>query len=298
MCSVTDGYMPYCGHETYYRIVEPDNPSSKTPLLCLHGGPGSTHNYFEVFDVLADKDNRTIIMYDQIGCGNSYLDGMRPDFWTLDLWLDELEAIREHLKLDKVHLLGQSWGGMIAIAYACDRHPEGVVSYILSSTNPSSSMWESEGLRRIKLMSKEDQAAIQLYLDKDISEDDPGYIRAVCEYMMRYCYPAKGKRLPECLTRPKRTGIESYKYSWGSNEFTPTGPLGEFEYLDKLHLIDVACLICSGVQDLCSPLIAKSMLDRIPNAQWILYPESHHICFIDSCEQYLSDLKSWLNKSD
>ncbi len=298
MSIVREGYVPYHGRKTYFRVVDPDVLSNKAPLLCLHGGPGSTHNYFEVLDEVADRDNRTIIMYDQIGCGNSYLEGMRPDFWTPDLWLDELETVREYLELETVHILGQSWGGMMAIKYAVDRHPNGVKSYILSSTNPSSSMWESEGRRRIKLMSREDQAAIEVFLDGYIGEDDPGYIRAVYEYMARYCNPSKGSYIPECLTRPRRTGNEAYKYAWGSNEFTPTGPLAEFEYLDKLHAIETPCFVASGVQDLCSPLIAKAMYDELPDAQWILYPHSHHICYIDDHDQYVADLIAWLNEHD
>ena len=111
---ITEGYMPFMGYQTYYRIV--GEPSEKAPLLLLHGGPGSTHNYFEVLDCIADT-GRQVISYDQIGCGNSYLDG-HPELWTLKTWIDELIAIREHLHLDAVHILGQSWGAMQAIAYA------------------------------------------------------------------------------------------------------------------------------------------------------------------------------------
>ena len=68
---IQEGYMPYLGYQTYYRIV--GEPSDKPALLLLHGGPGSTHNYFEVLDRIADT-GRQVIAYDQIGCGNSYLD--------------------------------------------------------------------------------------------------------------------------------------------------------------------------------------------------------------------------------
>ena len=78
---ITEGYMPFLGHQTYYRIAG-ECRDGKAPLLLLHGGPGSTHNYFEVLDALADT-GRAIISYDQIGCGNSYLDG-HPELWTLD----------------------------------------------------------------------------------------------------------------------------------------------------------------------------------------------------------------------
>ena len=75
---ITEGYMPFMGYQTYYRIV--GEPSEKAPLLLLHGGPGSTHNYFEVLDCIAET-GRQVVSYDQIGCGNSYLDG-HPELWT------------------------------------------------------------------------------------------------------------------------------------------------------------------------------------------------------------------------
>lgn len=298
MSTILEGTMPYRSGETYFRIVEPNNPSDKPPLLCIHGGPGSTHNYFEVFDELADRDNRTIVMYDQIGCGNSYLEGMHPTYWTLDLWLEELIRLRKHLKLDKVHMLGQSWGGMLMIAYAVDREPQGIMSYILSSTNPSTKMWKEEANRRIRMMTREDQAAISVYLDGYTDESDPGYIHAVSDYMSRYCYPNIRPDLPDCITRPKRVGKESYESAWGVNEFLPTGPLARFEYLDKLKNIPIDCMVCSGVQDLCSPLIAKAMHDRLAYSQWNLYPHSHHLCFIDDYDQYTEDLVEWLNAHD
>ena len=83
MAKVTEGYMPFLDYRTYYRIVGEKKDNGKAPLICLHGGPGSTHNYYEVLDNVADDDERQIIMYDQLGCGNSYLDG-HPELWTQD----------------------------------------------------------------------------------------------------------------------------------------------------------------------------------------------------------------------
>lgn len=124
---ITTGKMPFKGYETFYRIV--GEASGKAPLLLLHGGPGSTHNYFEVLDALAATTGRQIISYDQIGCGESYVEGHK-ELWTLETWMEELEALRHWLHLDRVHLLGQSWGGMLIIAYLIDRQPEGVESVI------------------------------------------------------------------------------------------------------------------------------------------------------------------------
>ena len=82
---ITEGYMPFLGYKTYFRVVGESTPG-KLPLLLLHGGPGSTHNYFEVLDVLANE-GRQVISYDQIGCGNSFVEG-HPELWNSTTWLN------------------------------------------------------------------------------------------------------------------------------------------------------------------------------------------------------------------
>ena len=81
------------------------------PLLCLHGGPGSTHNYFEPLEQLA-AGGRRVVVYDQLGCGNSDRPD-DPELWTLALFLDEVQTVRDELGLDRIHLLGTSWGSML-----------------------------------------------------------------------------------------------------------------------------------------------------------------------------------------
>ena len=296
MAKVTEGYMPFIGYETYYRVVGEKKENGKAPLICLHGGPGSTHNYYEVLDNLADDDDRQIIMYDQIGCGNSYLDGHK-ELWTQDTWLDELEALREHLGLDECHIIGQSWGGMMQIAYAIERKPKGVKSFVISSGHPSSSLWEKEGLRRIKMMPQHMQDAINHALETGEFSGE-AYNEAVAEYMHRYCDYWIGKDAPECCTRPKKAGGEAYLYGWGPNEFAPTGSLKDFEQVDRLGEIKIPSLVCSGISDLCSPLIAKTIADGIPNSEWILWENSRHTCFVDRHDDYCKVLIEWLNKYD
>ena len=228
---IQEGYMPYLGYQTYYRIV--GEPSNKPALVLLHGGPGSTHNYFEVLDCIADT-GRQVISYDQIGCGNSYLDG-HPELWTQETWINELIALREHLHLDQIHLLGQSWGAMQAIAYIIDCQPQGIKSVILSSGHASSALWASEQHRLIKYMSEEDQEAIRC-AEASGNWDDPDYLRANDHYFERYVISVD-ENSPECLRRPKRAGNEAYLYGWGPNEYQPLGSLANFEYTDRLHLI-------------------------------------------------------------
>ena len=296
MATVAEGFMPFLGYQTWYRIVGTKTDNGKAPLIFLHGGPGSTHNYFEVLDWIADADGRQLVMYDQLGCGNSYLDG-RPELWNQETWLNELEALRAHLGLKECHILGQSWGGMMQIAYAIERKPRGVKSFVISSGHPSSSLWRQEGMRRVKMLPAPMQAAIDEALRTGKFSGE-AYDEAVAEYMRRYCdYPVPADA-PACLTRPKRRGAEAYLCGWGPNEFSPTGTLRDFEYVDRLGEIEIPSLIMSGVSDLCSPLIAKTMYDGIPNSRWELFAHSHHMCFVEETEKYASILLPWLNAHD
>lgn len=290
----SEGYMPFMGHHTYYRTV--GERTDKAPLILLHGGPGSTHNYFEVLDRVAEEDGRMLVMYDQIGCGNSYVDG-RPDLWTAETWVNELIALRKHLGLDTCHLLGQSWGGMLLLTYICGYEHSGVKSGILSSTLPASWLWGIEQARMIKELPEEYQEAIKTATETgDYSSDI--YQRAEEEYMLRHAAGKPDPNGPECLLRKKRTGRESYVVGWGPNEYTPMGTLKDYDVIDKLKDIKEPCLVINGGNDLCTPYIAKVMYDNIPNSRWELFRECRHMCFVEDNDHYVEVLKEWLNEKD
>ena len=291
---ITEGYMPFEGFKTYYRIVGEKTPG-KAPLVLLHGGPGSTHNYFEVLDKIAET-GRQVIMYDQIGCGNSFVEG-HPELFNADTWIKELIELRKHLGLDEIHLLGQSWGGMQTIWYALEYKPKGIKSYILSSTLSSAKLWEEEQKRRISYMSKEDQEALLGAVEiGDYSSKE--YNDALGRFMNMYCAGEVTGESPECLRRPKKSGTEAYIVGWGHNEFSPTGTLAGYEFTDRLHEIKEPCLITSGSIDLCSPYIAKVMYDRIPNSSWELFQFSRHMPFVEETEKYMDVLTKWLDAND
>lgn len=291
---IEEGYMPFMGHQTYYRIVG-ECKDGKKPILLIHGGPGSTHNYFEVLDSIAES-GRAVISYDQIGCGNSYLDG-HPEMWTLETWTEELIALRKHLQLDEVHLLGQSWGGMLILSYLTDVEHEGVRSAILSSTNPSASIWAREQHRMIKYMPQDEQDAIAR-AEASGNFDDAEYLAANDHFMELHCAPKVTEDSPECLRRPKRAGSESYLYGWGPNEYVPTGDLHDFEYIERCPEIKEPTLVISGTDDLCTPLLAKAMYDNIPESEWELFEGCRHVPFIEDNEHYCKVLVNWLDKID
>lgn len=223
---ITEGYMPFEGFKTYYRIVGEKTPG-KAPLVLLHGGPGSTHNYFEVLDKIAET-GRQVIMYDQIGCGNSFVEG-HPELFNADTWIKELIELRKHLGLDEIHLLGQSWGGMQTIWYALEYKPKGIKSYILSSTLSSAKLWEEEQKRRISYMSKEDQEALLGAVESgDYSSKE--YNDALGRFMNMYCAGEVTEESPECLRRPKKAGTEAYIVGWVTMSFH------QLEHLQDMNL--------------------------------------------------------------
>lgn len=291
MVAIKEGRMAFKGFETYYRITNPEG--KKAPLLLLHGGPGSTHNYFEGFDKIAEALDRPIIMYDQIGCGESATPG-HTELYNAEVWMDELEAIREHLGLEKIHLLGQSWGGMLAISYMMERNPKGVLSLILASTLHSAALWREEQWRRIyRFMTKKERAIFNQAEASD-KYDDPDYLKALDRFMALYCGPTVNEKSPEYLKREKKNAGEVYTTAWGANEFGPTGTLARYDYRGQLGKITVPALVTSGQMDLCSPYIAKSMADELPNARWELFRDSRHMAFIEEEGRYFRLMADWL----
>jgi len=292
---ITEGYMPYLGYQTYYRIVS-DETCINTPLVLLHGGPGSGHDYFEVLDRLAEETKRPIISYDQLGCGNSFVED-RDDLWKSETWVNELMALREYLGLKEIHLLGQSWGGMLAITYLIEKKPEGIRSVILSSTLPSSQLWGKEQHRLISFMSEEDQKAIRITEETGNYESE-AYQKANDHFMILHCNGPITENDPECVRRPHKSGRRSYEVAWGPNEFTPSGTLKDYNYIDRLNEITVPTLIFSGTNDLCTPLIAKTMYDGIPDARWHLFDGARHSCYWECNDEYCRILKDWFTEKD
>lgn len=295
MTTIKEGYMPFGGMRTYYRIV--GEKSAKAPLVLLHGGPGSSHNYFEVLDSLTDLSGRQLIMYDQLGCGqSSQPDDRASTFYNKKTWVEELQSLRAYLGLDKIHLFGQSWGGMLAIIYLCDYQPQGVKSVILSSTLASAKLWASELHRLQHYLPADEQNAIKA-AEQSYSFTGEAYQQANDHFMAQHVI-APSPDLPEPVRRKKRGGEKAYLTAWGPNEYSPAGNLHDYEYTNKLKTIKQPVLITSGTDDLCTPLVAKSMFDQLPTARWKLFQGCGHMPFVQQNKRYLALLKDWLKKHD
>lgn len=106
----TEGYVDVAGYQFFYRSF---GESMKGAILCLHGGPGATHDYFLPLADLAQFGYR-VILYDQLGCGKSQLP-KNPALFTAERAVEDVEAVRRALNLGKINLVGSSWGGLLAI---------------------------------------------------------------------------------------------------------------------------------------------------------------------------------------
>lgn len=111
----SEGYVSAPGGRVWYQLV---GAGDAIPLLTLHGGPGAGHDNLEPLAGLADE--RPVVFYDQLGCGHSD----KPDdlsLWRIERYVAEIDAVRDALGLDRIHLYGQSWGGWLAIEYMMSR---------------------------------------------------------------------------------------------------------------------------------------------------------------------------------
>src|SRR5919108_829815 len=125
------------GFTIWYAVV---GEGDSVPLLTLHGGPGAGHDYV---DSLADLAvDRPVVFYDQLGCGRSDQPD-DPSRWVIERFVREIELVRSALGLDRVHLLGHSWGGWLAIEYMLGS-PSGIASLVLASTSASVAQFAEE----------------------------------------------------------------------------------------------------------------------------------------------------------
>ncbi|KRN28119.1 proline iminopeptidase [Lactobacillus selangorensis] len=290
---IEEGYMPFHGYQTYYRIVGEAQPG-KAPLLLIHGGPGSSHNYFELLDDYA-ATGRQLIMYDQVGCGKSSLPE-DESVYVKETWAEELIALRKYLHLDEIHMLGQSWGGMLEMLYLTQYDQTGVKSVMIDGSPASIKLWTQEQHRLITYLSYEDRKAIA-EAERTGDFTGPKYLAANDRYMERYCWDDPDENSPEPLRRPTN-GKRASLIAEGPNEFTENGSISDFELTDQLYKIHVPVLMTNGTDDLCTPLIAKSVYDHIPGCKWHLFQNSRHLALLDQHDEFIDVLDHWLKEND
>src|SRR5437667_1166538 len=287
---VSEGYLDYRGHRTWYRLVG-DLESPAAPLLALHGGPGSTHHYFGPLERLVDE--RPVVVYDQIGCGGS--DRPRDIEWSIAVFREEVDAVRSHLGLERIHLLGTSWGGMLALEHVLSG-ADGIVSLILSSTLASVDQWAAEQLM-LKNALPPDVVEVLDRHERAGTYDAPEYEQAMEAYFDRHFYRGPKPR-PELELMNAEKARDVYRAMQGPNEWTVTGALRGWDVRDRLGEIDLPTLVIRGRHDMCTDPIAATLVEGISNACEVVLEESSHTPVLEETERYLEAVGAFARESE
>jgi L-proline amide hydrolase len=282
-----EGWLEHRGHRTWYRVVG-EAERGRDPLVCLHGGPGSTHHYFGPLERLADE-GRTVVVYDQLGCGRS--DRPIDVQWSVPVFLDELAALRGHLGLDRIHLLGTSWGGMLALEHALSGFG-GLTSLVLSSTLASAAEWCVE-VARLRDELPADVLAVLDRHEQAGTTDDPEYEGALAVFDARHFYRGPRPR-PELEAMMPERGRETYRAMWGPNEWTVTGALRGWDVRPRLHEIDVPALVIRGRYDLSTEAVTQTLVRGLPNAREVVFEQSSHTPVLEETERYVGVVEGFL----
>ncbi len=292
--TTTEGFAPFGEFETWYRITG-DVHSGVTPLVVAHGGPGCSHDYLDSLVALARR-GRAVIHYDQLGGGRSTLLPSRgADFWTVDLFLNELNNLLSALGVQsRYDLLGQSWGGMLAAEHAV-RNPPGLRGLVLSNSPASMELWSSEA----KILRGQLPPEIEAALDRHEAAgtlDDPEYHAATQAYYDEHVCrvvpnPPEVQRTFEIMARDTTV----YTTMNGPNEFFCVGTLRNWSVIDRLGSISVPTLLLSGRYDEATPATVQPFFDGIADVRWEIFEESSHMPFVEETERYMDVVDEFLS---
>jgi proline iminopeptidase len=274
------------------------------PLVILHGGPGASHDYFLPYLLPLARTHR-LVFIDERGSGRSEkLED--PAGYTVEAMVEDVEAVRKALNLGRIDLLGHSYGGVLAQAYAL-KYPESLDHLVLCSTFHSTKKM-NEVFRQMKekmpaelrdrIAKMEGEGLYGHGKDYEKNRYTEAYmIAAWGEGYFPYLY---GKR-PDPNYSPVASGEMSwdlYRAMWGSNgEFVIDGNLASVEYEERLADLRVPTLITVGDHDECDPALSREMHARIPGSKLAVLPESGHMTFVDQPGLFMRAVDEFLGEA-
>lgn len=293
-----EGRMRWDGHETWYRVIGQLDPGmTLTPVVICHGGPGAAHDYCEPIAELS-RSGRACVLYDQLGCGRSeHLPEAPASFWTPQLFKDELAALVEHLGIaGRYAVVGQSWGGMLALEHALD-HPAGLRGIVVADSPASMTLWVSEANRLREDLPPDVQETLTRH-ERAGTTDDPAYEAAVRVFYDRHLCRVPW---PDCVQRSfDQIAADPTVYHTmnGPSEFHVVGSLRTWDITERLPEIAVPTLLVSGRHDEATPLIVGQIHERIPGSQWALFEQSSHTPHVEEPEVFLDRVEAFLETID
>ncbi|OLR94130.1 proline iminopeptidase-family hydrolase [Actinokineospora bangkokensis] len=292
-CRSAGGSMTWRGRETWFRVVGDPGSATGAPLVLCHGGPGMTHDYLLPFSL----PDRLCLYYDQFGAGRSGR-GAVDERWTPELFLSELSELVDHVGFsDGYHLLGHSWGGMLALDHATCSNP-GLKSVTAVSAFAKAADFAAGVARLVAALPPETRAAIEHH-EAAGTTDDPEYQRAVrVFYRAHVC---RTKPVPDAvLATLAALAEESTVYSamMGPSEFTLTGSLRDWDATTRLAGVRVPALLVSGAHDEVTPEVSRALHEAVPGSRWELFEGSSHMSHVEEPERFAAVVGDFLAQHD
>ena len=295
--ATSSGTIDFGEWQTWYRITG-DLLSGMIPLVTLHGGPGAAHDYLLSIADIA-RTGRAVIHYDQIGTGRStHLRDRGEDFWTVDLFLRELDNLLERLGISSAyHLLGQSWGGMLAAEHAIQT-PAGLRSLIVSDSPASMTLWLAAA-NELRSQLPADVQEVLTQHEAAGTTDSPEYVTAMNVFYDRHVcrvvpHPPEVDRTFAAIAEDPTV----YHTMNGPSEFHVIGTLKSWDIVDLLHKIQAPTLVISGRYDEATPETVRPYAERIPNARWHIFENSSHMPHVEERDAYMKLVGEFLEEHD
>lgn len=297
--SISEGYVEANGVWIYYKAF-----GRGAPLVILHGGPGASHDYLLPHLAPLARKNR-LVFIDERGSGRST--GVEDaKQYTIENMVEDVEAVRIALRLGRVNLLGHSYGGALAQAYAL-KYQKNLSHLVLCSTFSSTRAMNQVFVRMKEGMAPELRSRIDRMEKEGLFGKGKPFERG--RYPVDYMtaswgegyFPYLYRNRPDPNFDPIATGIMSwdlYRTMWGSNgEFVIDGNLISVEYDDRLRTLTVPTLITVGDHDQCDPALSRTMQERIAGSKLVVLPESGHMTFVDQPGLFIRSVDEFLHPS-
>ena len=272
------------------------NPDIK--VLLLHGGPGATDELYECFDVWFPGAGIEYYYYDQLGSFRSDVPE-DPSLWTLERFVDEVEQVRIALGLDSSNfvLLGQSWGGLLAMEYAV-HHQQNLKGLVISNMMSSSKLY-NEYAHNVLMptMDQEILAEIKQF-EADGNTSDPRYEELLMEhhYVLHVCRMPVEQWPDPVMRSLGHINPAIYVPMQGPSELGLSGSLESWDRSGDLKDIDVPTLVIGAAHDTMDPEHMKWMSEQLPQGEFLLCPNGSHLAQFDDPQHYFPGLINFLNK--
>jgi L-proline amide hydrolase len=287
------GTIPFGEYETWYRIT--GEPGRGCPaVVVVHGGPGSTHDYLLALSSLAER-GWPVIHYDQLGNGGStHLPDRGAEFWTPQLFLDELDNLVTRLGVaDNYVLFGQSWGGMLVAKHAAAR-PTGLRGLVIANSPASYRLWLDEMAVLRARLPAEVQATLMRH-EAAGTTDTAEYFEAMRVFYDRHvCTILPWPRDYTASFMEIYNDPTVYYTMNGPSEFHVIGSLRDWSVIDCLPDIQVPTLLVSGRHDEATPVTVQPFQDLIPDVRWEIFEQSSHVPHLEEPERFTAVLVEYL----